>query len=550
MREGDTGMITVSYRISGGDFDSAGIATRMLKEQLARIGVGAQSMRRAMIASYEAEMNVVIHARTGTLWARVDEKKLDLEVADEGPGIPDVDLALKEGWSTASSQARQMGFGAGMGLPNIRRNSDFFDIETRVGKGTRIRSTILLARADTVEKPDPSELWSQVLSVDHARCRSCMRCVFACPTAAIRVHADGPMVRNELCIGCTACTAACERSVFGLVDTGDARGDLPPLPADGVLVVPRGFLSGFPVSDSPLRVMGALRQIGFAEVRLLDEWEQALRAAARVRADSSRGPRPLIPPFCPAVVALVESRFPSLIPHLGPWLSPVEAAGEEFPLRPVMIVAACPAQMFVSGVASLTGRLTVVGPVRLSELVRPLLAAGGNLAEPPEAADGKTVREVPAAIPGELSVSGIRHVLTVLAEVEAGALGDVSLLDLTLCETGCSGSPLLCADPYLSLHRWEGGGRVPAAERSDAVAVPRRRPWTQRPGVRLDPDMGEAIRKLAAIDSMTRGLPGRDCGACGAPTCADFAEDVVLGRAAERCPYAAGSGAREMEETR
>ncbi len=97
-----------------------------------------------MIASYEAEMNVVIHARTGTLWARLDSGKLDLEIADEGPGIPNVELALREGWSTASEKAREMGFGAGMGLPNIRRNSDLFDIETRVGRGTRIRSTILL----------------------------------------------------------------------------------------------------------------------------------------------------------------------------------------------------------------------------------------------------------------------------------------------------------------------------------------------------------------------------------------------------------------------
>ena len=74
-------MITMSYRISGGDFDTAGLATRRLKEQLARIGVGAAAMRRAMIASYEAEMNVVIHARIGTLWARLDSGKLDLEIA-------------------------------------------------------------------------------------------------------------------------------------------------------------------------------------------------------------------------------------------------------------------------------------------------------------------------------------------------------------------------------------------------------------------------------------------------------------------------------------
>ncbi|HUJ74537.1 MAG TPA: (Fe-S)-binding protein, partial [bacterium] len=549
--ESDAGMITVSYPICGGDFDSAGIATRMLKEHLARIGVGAQVMRRAMIAAYEAEMNVVIHARTGTLWARVDQTKLDLEVADEGPGIPDVELALKEGWSTASSQARQMGFGAGMGLPNIRRNSDHFDIETRVGKGTRIRSTILLAPA-AAEKPHPGVSWPPMLSLQRSLCRSCTRCIFACPTSALRVRADGPVVRDELCIGCTACVETCQRSVFRLADSELSSETLP---RDAVLVAPRGFLSGFPLTDSPHRVMGALRQVGFSQVRLLEEWDQALRAAARERADSAVGPRPLIPPLCPAVVALVESRFPSLIPNLGPWLSPVEAASEEFPLRPVVIVASCPAQLSALREAGVTGRLTVVGPARLSEMVRPLLAPGAAAtavapaAPRAQAPASPSALQAPARLPDELVVSGIRHVLTVLAEAEAGALNDVRLLDLTLCEKGCSGSPLLCADPYLSLHRWEQGGQGRTRAPSDAVAVPRRRPSTQRPGVRLDPDMGEAIRKLAAIDQETRSLPGRDCGACGAPTCAAFAEDLVMGRAPGSCPHAAGSSATTMEGT-
>ncbi|HTX53233.1 MAG TPA: ATP-binding protein, partial [Candidatus Baltobacteraceae bacterium] len=105
----------MSCRIHGGDFDQGGQATRRLKEKLVRLGVSGAVLRRAMIAAYEAEMNVVIHARTGTLWARLGDGRLELEVADEGPGIPDVQLALREGWSTASEKARQLGFGAGLG---------------------------------------------------------------------------------------------------------------------------------------------------------------------------------------------------------------------------------------------------------------------------------------------------------------------------------------------------------------------------------------------------------------------------------------------------
>jgi anti-sigma regulatory factor (Ser/Thr protein kinase) len=521
-------MITMSHLIAGGDFDTAGLATRRLKEHLARVGVGAAVMRRAMIASYEAEMNVVIHARTGTLWARLDNGKLDLEVADEGPGIPDVDLALREGWSTASEKAREMGFGAGMGLPNIRRNSDLFDIETRIGRGTRIRSTIMLG--EHAESTAAAEWTTLAPETAVQRCRKCLRCIFACPTGALRVHVRGPEVIPALCVGCAACVGECGSRVYGI-----GGGDAFRAPAPGsVLVLPHGFLSGLPVGG-PARVLTALGSLGFAEVRVLEEWTAAVRAEAHASAAVGSMQLPVITPVCPAVVALVESRFPSLIPNIGPWLSPIEAAGEEFPLRHVYLLAACPSQYAVARGASLTERLAVLSPAGLSSAVLGVLA-------PPEAGAHRLAlrapRGTPETAPGELRVSGARHVMRVLAAAETGSLPGVSVLDLSLCDQGCSGSPLLTADPYLSAPR-----ELTAGEASDAAAVRRTRPYAQRAGMRLDPDMGTAIRALGRIDALAHTLPGRDCGACGAPSCALFAEDVVTGRAgSSRCPF--------MEETR
>jgi len=101
-----------------------------------------------VIVAFEAEMNVVMYARRGTMTFILTDKDLNLVVMDEGPGIPDIDLALQEGFSTASDEMREMGFGFGMGLPNMKKNSDEFRIESAVGKGTSVFAKIRLSSDD------------------------------------------------------------------------------------------------------------------------------------------------------------------------------------------------------------------------------------------------------------------------------------------------------------------------------------------------------------------------------------------------------------------
>jgi len=139
----------LSYEIKSNDFKRAGDASRALKEHLKLVGADAESIRRTMIAAYEAEMNVVIHATGGRLEAHLAEVGIHVDVIDNGPGIPDLELAMKEGFSTANAEARAMGFGAGMGLPNIKKNTDEFDIQSTVGKGTTLRMTWYVGRRDT-----------------------------------------------------------------------------------------------------------------------------------------------------------------------------------------------------------------------------------------------------------------------------------------------------------------------------------------------------------------------------------------------------------------
>jgi len=268
-----------------------------------------------------------------------------------------------------------------------------------------------------------------------------------------------------------------------------------------------------------------LAALGF-EVRFLEEWEESVRAEARRIARDPSGARPVIVPVCPAAVALIEASFPSLIPNLAQVRFPIEAAGEDFPLRPAALVAACPAQLQVASHGTLTGRLTVLSPARLSALVHSALTA--------ERGEGR-VPSLPAgqACAGELRVTGARSAIRALNQAETGGLKDVSVLEIALCDGGCSGSPYVCPDPWLVPNRERG-----ISERSEASVLPRHRPFARRAGARLDDDMAEAMRKLTRIDELTRVLPGRDCGVCGSPSCGALAEDVVLGRAsAARCPY-------------
>lgn len=134
--------IHLEYEVAADDFLTAGAASNSVKENLKMLGVPSQVVRRAAIITYEAEINLVIHGGGGKLVANIDESSVEIMTIDEGPGIADIDRALQAGYTTANDHAREMGFGAGMGLPNIKKNADVFEIESEVGKGTTLRTVI------------------------------------------------------------------------------------------------------------------------------------------------------------------------------------------------------------------------------------------------------------------------------------------------------------------------------------------------------------------------------------------------------------------------
>ena len=127
-----------SFPVEAGAYTTAGEASTTIKRTLKQLGISAEVLRHVSVACYEVELNLVIHSLGGELTLNVYPDCVQLVSSDVGPGIPDLNMAMKEGYSTASEMARSMGFGAGMGLPNMKRNADDFNIESTVGVGTTI----------------------------------------------------------------------------------------------------------------------------------------------------------------------------------------------------------------------------------------------------------------------------------------------------------------------------------------------------------------------------------------------------------------------------
>ncbi|SCY16475.1 ATP-binding protein [Alkaliphilus peptidifermentans] len=136
--------IQLCYNIERQDFSKAGEASSNIKKALRQLGINSGTIRRVAVATYEAEMNIIIHSEGGIIGVTVDVDKIRIDAKDTGPGIEDIDMAMKEGYSTATPEIRELGFGAGMGLPNMKRYADEFKIESSVGNPTIITIVIYL----------------------------------------------------------------------------------------------------------------------------------------------------------------------------------------------------------------------------------------------------------------------------------------------------------------------------------------------------------------------------------------------------------------------
>ncbi len=400
--------------------------------------------------------------------------------------------------------------------------------------------------------------FSHSVRITAGKCRGRMACMRACPTEAIRVRRGKASLLEDRCIDCGECVRACPHGA--IVAATAHMEDLSRFRYKIALPSPALF-GQFPEEIPPEAVLASLLRVGFDEACEPTAACDAVARAVGEYLNKHPGPWPLISPFCPTVVRLVQARYPSLAERLIPIDSPMEIAAREIRERRarqlglaphqigIISLTPCPPQMVAVKYPPRKKSSNIDAVVAISEIFEPALRvlSSTKLAVPAGGLSGTGLGW--AVLGGQLealsaesclAVGGLDHVERILGDAEDGKLAKVRYLECQACAQGCCGGSLTVENPYVARTRI-----LKLAERCGAPRQPRQfgdgggfqqtlllpGKLTARPLAPLDEDISVAISKRTRIAELLHGLPKIDCGACGSPTCRSFAEDVVLGRA-------------------
>lgn len=401
------------------------------------------------------------------------------------------------------------------------------------------------------------------LRFDPALCDGCLACVRACPTHAVRVRRGAAVKLEDRCIDCGECLKVCTRRAVRSL-----TGSLAELSKfDYTVAVPSPTLyTQFDADVTPAVVLEALRRIGFDDAEGLSTACAVVSMAIDRYLAEYRGQHPVISSFCPTVVRLIQVKYPTLLDQLLPMLSPREVTAREVKRRKVaetglspdrigiVYVTPCPAKMVELVDHPGLDRSSFDSVVSISDLFLHLIRALTEVRAPSRrAAETDTGPGVGWALstgltgsrPAEdtLSVAGLPNVIRILDDIENGKLGRYRFVEFHACPDGCVSGVLTVEDPYVARAR---AVRLIQILPQDAVCDPLvveqayrdgalRMPYriTSRPMRPLHDDIGVAITRMTERERLLSSLPRIDCGACGAPTCDAFADDVVRGEAPE-----------------
>ena len=391
------------------------------------------------------------------------------------------------------------------------------------------------------------------------KCRACTNCLKRCPTEAIRVRGGRAHIIDDRCIDCGECIRVCE--YHAKVAVTDPLSSIAGFKYKIALPAPSMY-GQFKNLRSISQVLSGLKMMGFDEVFEVARGADVVSRAIREKLRQPDLPRPLISTACPAIVRLIQVRFPDLIDHLVDIRQPMEVAAliakREFARKHQVdesevgcfFITPCPAK--VTAIRNPIGHETsaVDGAISVLEIYG-LLSSHTKRAEVDESLItasplgvgwASSGGEAGAVCPDNaLAVDGIENVIRVLEEIENDKL-DLDFFEGNACTGGCVGGPLNFENNYVARNiirkLIDRGSESRLEEKVDVSLLTKyplynRIPILPNSAMKLDDDLVEAMRKMEKIEEIYKRLPGYDCGSCGSPTCHTFAEDIVQGVARE-----------------
>ena len=383
------------------------------------------------------------------------------------------------------------------------------------------------------------------VTLDRDKCKGCTNCIKGCPTEAIRVRDGKAVIIEERCIDCGECIRVCPNRAKAALTEGlkdIARFQRP------IALIPPSFYGQFPPQVSPGSIAAALQAIGFARVVEVGLAAEYVTEAVVKYVKEHRTPRPLISSACPAVIRLIQVRFPSLADLIIRVEAPIEVAaviareGEEG--EGMFFISPCPAK--VTSIKQPVGRASsgLDGALSMAEVfgqILPVVRRVEPLPGYPQASRigtswGRSGGEREGVAGRSLAVHGIHHVIKIFELIEQGGLTDYEFIEAQSCPAGCVGGCLTVENPfvaetnlrYIASTYPRGWGQRPKVADEVLRLV---KPITPRKIWQLDDDAARAMAKLLLLQETEKELPGLDCGSCGSPSCRTLAEDSVRGRA-------------------
>ncbi len=396
------------------------------------------------------------------------------------------------------------------------------------------------------------------VTLDGEKCRGCTNCIKRCPTEAIRVTEGKARIINERCIDCGECIRICpyhaKKAItddFSSINQFKYR-----------IAIPAPTLYGqFKTDYTRNSILNALKYIGFDDVYEVARAAEFVTDATKKLLQEKNIKKPLISSACPAVVKLIQVRFPNLIDHLVKLESPMQVAAKIIKKKTAAQKNLDPADIGVFFITPCAAKATSVkapyeskkssvdGVISIKDIYLKLLSSLDKIKDPDqlEQAGFEGIRWANSG--GEalaigtdrfLAVDGIHNVITILDAVENDKIEGIDFIEALSCTGGCLGGPLTVENVYVAKTRIKKHvDDARAADKNEMLqdTYDENMDWTEKiaykPIMKLDDDFGKAMKKLEDLEKINSGLPGLDCGACGAPSCHALAEDIVRGIAQE-----------------